>query len=453
MDDKSQERNARTYALTHRLASGELETRYSQIVSRWVPRLQKSGFAILDQGLFAAANFVVNILLARWLDPAQYGAFATAYSIFLLLGNFHGAILIEPMLVYGPGRYRSWFREYLGFLLYGHAALSVFMSLTLGWAGLILLQFGSVELGQAFLGLVLASPAILLTWLLRRACYVQARPQWAAAGGGLYLVLMIAGIFLVYEAGWLSCQAGLVIMGIAGLFTGGWLAWLLHPRWQPWKAELNAPTVLADHWAYGKWSTATAGLTWLPGNLYYALLPIWVGLEGSAALKAMQNFIMPILLTISALGLVTLPEFVRILSARGRQGLNRHAKSVLVLLLTASVAYWILLAAARVPIINWLYNGQYDSYANLLLFVGLLPLGSSIGTVLGSLLRAYERPDLVFYVYVGTSLMTLTGGLALMAAFNVYGAVGGQILSSLMTGLLMAWFYTRIDGSKTGAAP
>jgi hypothetical protein len=40
-----------------------------------------------------------------------------------------------------------------------------------------------------------------------------------------------------------------------------------------------------------------------------------------------------------------------------------------------------------------------------------------------------------------------------MAAVNVYGAVGGQILSSLMTGLLMAWFYTRIDGSKMGVAP
>ncbi len=240
-------------------------------------------------------------------------------------------------------------------------------------------------------------------------------------GGGLYLVLMIAGIFLVYEAGWLSCQAGLVIMGIAGLFTGGWLAWLLHPRWQPWKAELNAPTVVADHWAYGKWSTATAGLTWLPGNLYYALLPIWVGLEGSAALKAMQNFIMPILLTISALGLVTLPEFVRILSAQGRRGLNRLAKSVLVLLLTASVAYWIMLAVARVPIINWLYDGQYDSYANLLLFVGLVP-GLSVGPSWAAA-SCLQRPDLVFTV-VGTILMTLTGGLVLMAAFNVYGAGG-----------------------------
>ena len=67
-------------------------------------------------------NFVVNILLARWLTPAEYGAFALAYSVFVLLGVFHIAILIEPMLVFGPGRYRERFPEYLGILLRGHFA-------------------------------------------------------------------------------------------------------------------------------------------------------------------------------------------------------------------------------------------------------------------------------------------------------------------------------------------
>ena len=58
----------------------------------------KGGLAILDQALFAGANFLVNIFLARWLTPTEYGAFALAYSIFLLLGAFHTAILTEPMM-------------------------------------------------------------------------------------------------------------------------------------------------------------------------------------------------------------------------------------------------------------------------------------------------------------------------------------------------------------------
>ena len=35
-------------------------------LSRWA---RKGSLAVLDQGLFSGANFLVNILLARWLEP------------------------------------------------------------------------------------------------------------------------------------------------------------------------------------------------------------------------------------------------------------------------------------------------------------------------------------------------------------------------------------------------
>ena len=83
----------------------------------------KGGFALIDQALFAGANFLVNILLARWLTPTEYGAFALAYSVFLLLGTFHTAIFTEPMMVFGAGKHAEQFEKYLGILLRGHLSL------------------------------------------------------------------------------------------------------------------------------------------------------------------------------------------------------------------------------------------------------------------------------------------------------------------------------------------
>lgn len=48
---------------------------------------RKGFWAVLDQGLFAGSNFLVSVLLARWLEPASYGAFSVAYSVFLLLDS------------------------------------------------------------------------------------------------------------------------------------------------------------------------------------------------------------------------------------------------------------------------------------------------------------------------------------------------------------------------------
>jgi len=69
----------------------------------WIIR---GDWAVLDQGLFSGANFLVNILLTRWLSPEEYGAFAVALSTFYLFADFHTAVLTEPMMFFGLGKNR-----------------------------------------------------------------------------------------------------------------------------------------------------------------------------------------------------------------------------------------------------------------------------------------------------------------------------------------------------------
>ncbi len=73
----------------------------------------------MDQGLFSISNLVLNVLLARWLLPEDYGIFATAFAIFLLVATLHTGLFEEPMLVFGSGKYRNRISEYLGTLLHG----------------------------------------------------------------------------------------------------------------------------------------------------------------------------------------------------------------------------------------------------------------------------------------------------------------------------------------------
>src|SRR5690606_41574113 len=82
--------------------------------------LGRGTWTVLDQGLFALANFGVNVLLARWLTPEGYGAFTVAYFIFLLVGAVYGGLFTEPMLGYGAGPVRERVPSYLRALLTGH---------------------------------------------------------------------------------------------------------------------------------------------------------------------------------------------------------------------------------------------------------------------------------------------------------------------------------------------
>ena len=424
-----------------------------------LPWVARGGFAVVDQALFAGTNFVVNVLLARWLTPADYGAFALAYSVFLLFGTFHTASLTEPMVVFGPGKYSAHFEEYLGILLRGHFSLMVPGGLILVAVAFLLGRVYSASVERAFLGLAVAAPFILLLWLVRRAFYVRLQPGWAAAGGFLYLAFLLGFMGALWAARRLSPVTALFGMGAAALVVSFSLLLRLGPTWTAEGGNPNTAVVFADHWRYGRWSVATAGIGWLPSNVYYVLLPYWFGLQGAGAFRALMNLAMPVLHSVGALSLILLPVLVRNRKESGFHGMAKTMESFLALFVAGSALYLILLLGLRSQLLELLYGGKYRQSAFLpVLLVGLLPFGSSLVAVVGSALRALERPEWIFWCYVGSGTVTLLLGVPLAAVVGVSGGLLGLLLSYLVTAALMFWFYRRspreqpVPGSG-GASP
>ena len=224
----------------------------------------KAAWAVLDQGLFATSNFVLGILLARWVSPEQFGSFAVAQSCFLLIGTFHSGLFIEPMLVFGSARHDMQFSAYLDILVQAHWQATSVGSFLLACAALVCWNADSLPLAGAFLGAAIGSPFILFGWLVRRACFSRLQPQWAAMGGAQYLLLLITGVYLLSVLDTLSAFSALILLGGAGLISGRWiLARLQATNPSLTGAGPSRGEVLRDHWNYGRWSLASSGLSWI----------------------------------------------------------------------------------------------------------------------------------------------------------------------------------------------
>src|SRR2546426_8986966 len=91
---------------------GEKPKGKKSLLSKAMPLATKGILAILDQGLISGSNFLVGILLARWLMPEQYGAYALAFAVFLLLSFVSQSLLFEPMAVFSGSAYRNSMRGY-----------------------------------------------------------------------------------------------------------------------------------------------------------------------------------------------------------------------------------------------------------------------------------------------------------------------------------------------------
>jgi O-antigen/teichoic acid export membrane protein len=408
----------------------------------WLPWVGKGSLAILDQGLFAGSNFLLNVLLARWLAPADYGAFALAFSVFLLLGILHSALVSAPMLVFGPGKYREHFSEYLGILLRGHFKVMLPCVALLAAAALLLGRLYSPAVERAFLALAIAGPLILLLWLLRRAFYARLNPGGAAAGGGIYLLILLAGALALRAAGRLTPATGFLTMAAGSVIACLLLLVLLRPTFATDPATVRA--VAADHWRYGKWGVAGAGPGWVTDNIYFLVLPAWAGLAEAGGLRALLNLAQPVLQSMSVLGVLLLPILVRNRDSGGPRAMKRTMNLALALFLSGSTCYLALLWGFRSQIFHFLYAGKYVAYDGWpLLLVGLLPFAQGPQNVMGGVLGALERPNFAFWSCVGSSVVAIALGVPLVSRLGAGGALVGLIVSYVLMSALMLFFLRR----------
>jgi O-antigen/teichoic acid export membrane protein/thymidylate kinase len=414
--------------------------KYWDTIKSWV---LKCSTAIMDHGLISASNFLLGIVLARYLGSEQYGAYALAFSAFVLLTLVHSALAMEPMSVFAPSIYRKTLQEYLGLLLWLQIIGTVIIVVCAGAGGVLFRLLGEHgNLVSAFEGIALASPCVLIFLFARRAFYLELRPAQALIGSVAYSVLLGFGLWAVASGHLLSPFATFLVMGTAALLTSLLLLILLRPTVSR-KAiakVLSIKEVCVRHWEYGRWAFASALFVWVPWNGFYSVVAHFSGLAESGALKALLNLAMPMTQTYAAFSLLFISQAARLGHEKGWEAVKILAWRIAGLYVLGSSAYWILVCLFRNQLIGLMYAGHYQEIAPLVPIVALASIlsGAAMGPTIA--IRAMRSPASVAAIYFGSSLVCILVGVPACRAWGIRGAVIGILLSSAvsaLTGFLM----------------
>ena len=414
------------------------------LLPRVVAWAMKVGLAILDQGLISGSNFLIGILLARWLLPASYGAYALAFGVFILLTMLYGSLLLEPMGVFGGSTYRHCLRGYLRSLLWIHLATTLVIIAVLGLAVAATRALQLPDgLPGALAGVTVAAPCILLFWLARRSFYLELSPARAVIGSALYCTLVLGGLSVAYWRGILSPFAAFLLMGLGALVTGAYLLARLRPELSPGPNAPSAREAWRRHWSYGRWALAGNVASWVPAYVYYPLLGTLSGMARVGELRALMNFVMPLAQAQAALSMLLIPYAARTFAQDGRQGAAALTSKITLLSVGAAAAYWGLLVTLRKPVLHFLYS---DKYTGIAYIVPLVAVGSIFWTAAyGSsvVLRAMESPDSIFLAFCSATVISLIVGIPATWAFGLRGAVWGINLSDVSSFFMVAYLLRR----------
>jgi len=393
-------------------------------VRRW---LRRSGAAMIDQGSFAASSFALNVLLARWLAPGDYGAFVTAYATLTLLGTIHTAFVTDPLLLLGPGKYRTVLGVYWPAVVRGHWLLSVTLSVALLVVLVALRWLVGVDVHPVLLALALAAPFVLHQWLARRGCYVVSRPDVAAQGGVLYLVLLLGGAYALQLTGWLAPTTALAALAVASMGSVRWILLRLRlPRSSDPAARATWSGVVADHWGYGRWATLSLPLGWLRRDGYVVIVSALAGLEAAGTLRAVLNLLMPLVHGGTALAAVALPALARM---AGGHAFERGARIAMLLAGSLGVLYGLLTFSFGAQLLSWLYAGRYDAGMGMLVAFSLMAVAIAVVRALDTILKARNEVRMVFVGSLVAALTLAVIGVPAIVRWQITGAAGSMAVS------------------------
>jgi O-antigen/teichoic acid export membrane protein len=397
---------------------------------------------VLDQAAVSATNFTVNILLARWMSPADYGAFAIAFATLLLVSGFHGALLTDPLSVIGSRRPVGLYSKYLRALLIIHAALTLPLGAVIAASGL--LPRSIVDVPPAWTAVLgFATPLVLLLWLLRAACYLPMRPGVALAGSLLYGIVFLIFLTWGHLAQWLTAPTALVLMGVASGWASLFIATRLELLSSSW-AAIDIAGIAREHWAYGRWILGAAVAHGIAYGLYVPLVGMLVGLEQTAVLRALLNLTLPLQQVLAGIAMVAYPSMSRRVAERGIEYMRRRGPIFVLAGVGLATVYGLVITAFGRPLLVMMYGGgYYAAYASLIPLIAVAAVVTAVAQFLSILARVVNRPQAVLWSKLAAAAWLAGGGILLVRGSGVRGAVLGLTGGSLAEACVLAVALTR----------
>lgn len=374
--------------------------------------------ALADQGFYAGAHFLLNVLLARWMTKAEYGGFSIAFTMYAFLISLQSAVIIEPVYILSATVFAAVQRAYLRDVLYLEVAFSLLVAAGLAIAAALVRE--RLVAGPLY-ALSVGSVFMLLFSLLRAECYVGRAPAAAARLSGVYFAANLSLLLALHAQGWLTASTAMLALSASSALIV--ILGRVLRSGRPTAAcgeKPKLPEVIREHYSLGKWFVPSSVL-----SLGINFFPIWLtayflGLESAGGFRALVTLVLPIGHGLTAASNVLLPRLSRQWTA-DRQAFERTVRQGAWAISLVCALFFFVCGLFRNEVEGTLYGGRYRNLSGVIPVIALLPAAQAVGVLYSAALRAMRCPRDQLVSTGAQSVLGAAAALALIPRFGVYG--------------------------------
>jgi O-antigen/teichoic acid export membrane protein len=418
-----------------------LSWKNSHLVKLFFSTSAKKGYiTFIDQSIVSFVHFLISLLLARFLVPAEFGIWVLAYSVLVFAYGVQQALIISPMMVLGAATKGDDAKNYFsstGIMqaIFGITVVAIFLITS----GILHIIYKKPVTTYIFLAMSITSFSFLGQEFFRRMLFAQLKAKEALKNDILCYGLQVIGIIALFYAGILNAVNTFWIIALSALFAIIYGYYQCHnvlkPRLVLWRATIK------ENWDFGKWLLGSTLTTWTSGQAYIFIAAFMLGPIAPAVLRACQNIYGPTHILLKGVENIFPAMASKKYSEHGIKSLNSFLKKVLLLLAIAMGIYGILASFSANFLLKLLYKNQYSGYENIVILFAIMYLASTIMRVPSVGLQAVKKPKGIFYAYLISTIITIVLSIPLIKYFDIVGAAIGILISAIIVNVIIYYYY------------
>jgi O-antigen/teichoic acid export membrane protein len=386
------------------------------------------GWGIADQALSSLTNFALGIAVARSVSAEDFGAFAIAFSTFLVALNVTRQVAVQPIAIrYATADGQTW-RRVTGASTGLVLLLAIAMGIVFVVAGIAI----GPRSGTSIVALGVTLPGLLLQDAWRLTFFAAGRGAAAFVNDLTWVVVLFPGFLVLGALGLHGSLVAIVLLwGISGCVAA--LAGIVQSQVIP--DPSRAMAWLREHRDIGPRLLASEliPLAATQGVIY--VLGLVAGLAAAGSLRAAQLLLGPLNILTMSLYFVAVPFGARQYAERPNR-LRGTAATISTLMVGATLALTIAILVVPDGLGPLLLGESWPGAALVFVPVAIATIGKNLGYGPRTGLLAMAMASRTLRLTVFEAGAALVAGTVGAIAGSASGAAWGLAVVSGVVGIL-----------------
>lgn len=379
--------------------------------------LGRSWLVVADQSVSSLSNFLLVLLVGRWLGPEALGVFSLAFATWLVALGLVRALITDPMLVLGEDH-----RNGAG----GWMAAALSLSTVLGFSLVaVALWLGpEQQLGRTLLVMGLFLPALLVQDFWRWVGFMRQKAGYSLLNDLMFLTVQLLALFFLASNDRLSAPLAVACWGVGALAGGftGMLQFSTRPVLDSAVPSLRRGSRM------GKWIALYFVSDHGSRLVYVFIVATIAGTTALGGLQASINLTGPANVLFFGAVSAALADAGRAVRVSGYDEAKRITRIYGVGLIAAVSTYCLVYVLFAPWILPTVYGESYRPYIALALPVALFTVSTAFVLVPAVRLKVLQQTRLMGLARMVVAPISLVMGLGLTLAFGLHGAAWGGVV-------------------------